>query len=318
MWSAWNYMIVIQLTLWYYIVVISYTWNYYAIYLSSTWNYNAKQLSAIASFLFYFILFYSILFYSILGCVHPPQEIALRQSPPTFSVLYCPSIPSPVVPQCHLFNDGLVFQLILRSFFFSVLLMVHVLSFIRTMCPAHFQFALVSYSAKSVALVLCLMMMFRILSFSLTFSMFLAIARWLVSSFFTNAFVRDHVWHPCVIAGKARWLKTFLFRLTKRILSRNNSLHFPKSFNAVLFLPGIMVPQIYHLPGIMMQHIYHLPGIMMARSCNLRRMCKCPDSKHVNTFKSMQQIEGACTVIILIYLPIMSPEGTNGRIWSAI
>ena len=39
-------------------------------------------------------------------------------------------------------------------------------------------------------------------SFSLTLSNFLSIACWLVSSFFTNAFVRDHVWHPYVIAGK--------------------------------------------------------------------------------------------------------------------
>ena len=41
-------------------------------------------------YLFYSILFYSILFYSILGCVLPLQEVALRQSPPSFSVLCCP------------------------------------------------------------------------------------------------------------------------------------------------------------------------------------------------------------------------------------
>ena len=35
-------------------------------------------------------LFYSILFYSILGCVLPLQEVALRQSLPSFSVLCCP------------------------------------------------------------------------------------------------------------------------------------------------------------------------------------------------------------------------------------
>ena len=33
-------------------------------------------------------------------------------------------------------------------------------------------------------------------SFSLTLSILLSMARWLVSSFFTNAFVRDHVWYP--------------------------------------------------------------------------------------------------------------------------
>ena len=31
-----------------------------------------------------------LLFYSILGCVLPLQEVALRQSPPSFSVLCCP------------------------------------------------------------------------------------------------------------------------------------------------------------------------------------------------------------------------------------
>ena len=52
----------------------------------------------------------------------------------------------------------------------SVLLMFHLLSFIRAMCPAHFHFVLVTYWTTSVALVLCLMMVLRILSFSLTFS----------------------------------------------------------------------------------------------------------------------------------------------------
>ena len=73
-----------------------------------------------------------------------------------------------------------------------VLLMVHLLSFIRAMCSAHFHFALIMYS---VTLVLYLMMVLRIRSFSLAFSIFLLIARWLVSSFF-DAFARDHVWHP--------------------------------------------------------------------------------------------------------------------------
>ena len=40
--------------------------------------------------LFYSSLFYSILFCSILGCVLPLHKVALRQSPPTFSVLCCP------------------------------------------------------------------------------------------------------------------------------------------------------------------------------------------------------------------------------------
>ena len=92
----------------------------------------------------------------------------------------------------------------------SVLLIVHLLSFIQAMCPTHFHFVLVTYWTMSVTLVLCLMVVLRILSSSLTLSIIPSIARWLVSSFFTNAFVRDHVWHPYVIAGKTHWLKTFL------------------------------------------------------------------------------------------------------------
>ena len=72
----------------------------------------------------------------------------------------------------------------------------------RAMCPAHFLFVSATYWTMSVTLVLCLMMVLRILSFSLTLSIFLSTARWLVSSFFTTAFVRDHVWHQYVIAGK--------------------------------------------------------------------------------------------------------------------
>ena len=67
------------------------------------------------------------------------------------------------------------------------------------------------------------MVVLRILSSSMTLSILLSIARWLVSSFFTNAFVRDHVWHPYLIAGKTHWLKTFLFKLRGRCLSRKIS-----------------------------------------------------------------------------------------------
>ena len=102
----------------------------------------------------------------------------------------------------------------------SVLLIVYLLSFIQAVCLAHFHFTLVTYGTMSVTLVLCLMKVLQILSFSLIFSIFLSMAHWLVSSFFANAFVRDHVWHPHVIAGKTQWLKTFLFRLIGRFLSR--------------------------------------------------------------------------------------------------
>ena len=86
----------------------------------------------------------------------------------------------------------------------SVLLIVHLLSFVRAMCPAHFHFVLVTYWTLSVTLVLCPMMVSRILSFSLILNIFLSMACWLVSSFFTNALVRDNVWHPYVIACKTR------------------------------------------------------------------------------------------------------------------
>ena len=80
-----------------------------------------------------------------------------------------------------------------------VLLIVHLLSFILAMCPAHFHFALVTYWTVSVTLVLHLIMVLRTLSFSLTLSIFLSMDCWLVSSFFTNDFVRGHVSHPLLV-----------------------------------------------------------------------------------------------------------------------
>ena len=85
-------------------------------------------------------------------------------------------------------------------------------------------------------MVLCLMVVLRILSFSLTLSILLSKARWLVSSFFTNAFVRDHVWRPYVIACKTHFLKTFLLRLIGRCLSRKISLYFPKTLHPTFIL----------------------------------------------------------------------------------
>ena len=92
----------------------------------------------------------------------------------------------------------------------SVLLMILLLFFIRAMCPAYFHVALVTRWTICVALVLCQMTVLRILTFSLTFSVFLSMASWLVSSFFTNAFVRHHVRHPYIIVGKTYWLNIFL------------------------------------------------------------------------------------------------------------
>ena len=130
------------------------------------------------------ILFYSRLCSSTAGSSPPPES----------SIFLCPllssSIPLLVAPECHLSND--VFGLptdLTPSVCHSVLLIVHLLSFIRAMCP----FVLVTYWTMSVTLVLCLMVVLRILSFSLTLSILLSIARWLVSSFFTNDFVKDHI-----------------------------------------------------------------------------------------------------------------------------
>ena len=98
-------------------------------------------------------------------------------------------------------------------------------------------------------------MVLQILSFSLTFSSFLYMARWLVSSFFSNAFVRDHVWHPFVISGKTHWLKTFLFRLMGRRQSRKISLYFPKTLHpAFIHIEIVMVlfcfPLLLFVPDI--------------------------------------------------------------------
>ena len=107
------------------------------------------------------------------------------------------------------------------------------LSFILAACPAHFHFTLVMYWNLSVTLVLCLMMCCRfcLLAWHLACSF-----QWLISSFFTNAFITNHVWHPHVIAGKTHWLKTFLFRLMGRCLSRNISLYFPKTLHTAFIL----------------------------------------------------------------------------------
>ena len=58
----------------------------------------------------------------------------------------------------------------------------------------------------SVTLVVCLMEIFLILLvWHTAFPFHCALA---ASSFFTNAFVTDHVWQPFVIVEKTHWLKT--------------------------------------------------------------------------------------------------------------
>ena len=95
----------------------------------------------------YSVLLYSVLFYSILGCTFSLHETDLRRSPPTFPVLCYPC------PYCSLFSRNVVSPTDLIPFICdSVLFMIHLLSFIRVICPAHFHFALVMYSAMSLSL----------------------------------------------------------------------------------------------------------------------------------------------------------------------
>ena len=58
--------------------------------------------------------FTPIQFYSILGCVLPQQEVALCQSPPTFSVLCCPCPYHSLLPHKVILHHILSFQLILH------------------------------------------------------------------------------------------------------------------------------------------------------------------------------------------------------------
>ena len=104
----------------------------------------------------YSVLLCSVLFYSILGCTFSLHETDLRRSPPTFPVLCCPC------PYCSLFTRSVVSPTDLIPFIcHSVLFMIHLLSFIRVICPAHFHFALVMYSAMSLSLgVLLLLLLF--------------------------------------------------------------------------------------------------------------------------------------------------------------
>ena len=143
-----------------------------------------------------------------------------------------------VAPHYFLSNAVTDFQLIPFAICYSVLLFAHLLSSIWAMPSVYFRFAFVAYSATSVTLFfsLPLMMMFRILPFSLTFGIFLTIARWLFSSFFTLCLVRGNVWHLRAIACKAHQLKTLLFRLIGRCFSRKISLYFPQTTHPAFHL----------------------------------------------------------------------------------
>ena len=93
------------------------------------------------------ILFiFSILLYSTLGCVLPLQEAALCHRPPTYSVLCYPCPYRSWLSHSVISPTTFGLPTDLTSFIcHPALLMVHLSSFIQAVCPAHFQFALVSY-----------------------------------------------------------------------------------------------------------------------------------------------------------------------------
>ena len=123
----------------------------------------------------------------------------------------------------------------------SVHLIVHLSSFIQGTYPAHSHFVLVIYWTMFVTLALSWRWCYRFCFFSLILSIFLSMSHWLVSSFFSNAFERDHLWHPSVIAGKTHWLKTFLFRLMGRCLSKRFLFTFQKHSILLLFWLKLLV-----------------------------------------------------------------------------
>ena len=125
----------------------------------------------------------TILFCSILGCVLPLQEVALCQSPPTFSVLCYPCSNLSLLPHNVISSTTLWSSDWSHSFYLPHCASNSPSIIFHLMCPAHFHFVLVTYWTMSVTLVLCLMMVLGILSFSLILSIFLSIAHWLVSSF---------------------------------------------------------------------------------------------------------------------------------------
>ena len=142
--------------------------HYMTIYIGSSFGYLIYQ--ALPTAICLPTACYCILFYSILGCVVPLQELALRQSLPSILVHTAPCCPTMSSLQRRF---GLPTDLT-PSVCHSVLLIVHLFSFIRAMSPALFHCVLVTYWTMSVTLVLCLMVVLRILSFSLTLSILLS------------------------------------------------------------------------------------------------------------------------------------------------
>ena len=90
----------------------------------------------------------------------------------------------------------------------TVLLIVHLLIFIRSMCPAHFDFIFVMYWTMSVTLVLCLMMALRILSLSSHQAFSFA---WLVGLFQVSLLMllRETIFEIHISLLERHWLRPF-------------------------------------------------------------------------------------------------------------
>ena len=97
----------------------------------------------------------------VLSCWRLCPPTAGSSPSPESSNVFCSLLSLPMsFPVAHNVISQTTFRYIpngLTPFiFYSVLLMVHLLSFIRAMFPAHFHFSFVTCSAVSVTLVLCL------------------------------------------------------------------------------------------------------------------------------------------------------------------
>ena len=122
------------------------------------------------------VLFYSILFYSILGCVLRLQEVALHQSPPAFSVLCYPC------PYRSLLPHNVISSMMFWSSTWSYALNLPLCASNSPSVIFHsgdvsspFPFR-IGYILNYVTLVLCLMKVLWILSFSVIWSIFLSLS----------------------------------------------------------------------------------------------------------------------------------------------
>ena len=162
--------------------------------------FSLRQLCSDSNFILFIFLFSFIL-----GCGLPLQDVALRQSPPTFLSF---AILVYSVPRCLTMSSlrrrfGLATHLI--PFIYHSINTVFHSGVVCSQFPFPFVFVL-DYVCHSDSLpndgvtdsVFCLLC-----------NIFLSLSHSVVSSFFTNDCVRDCVWDLYVTSGKTHWLKTF-------------------------------------------------------------------------------------------------------------